>query len=518
MKPNPNSPSDNHSLSSLQKPMISRLAFSLLFFIFLFLINLGFLYFFTSIRPSPCPSPCTYNPLPTHLSEPEPKPVSEETGLRHVVFGIGSSRKHLARRRHFIRIWWRPNSTRGFIFLDHPVNLSEPTHLPELKVSDDTSQFGYSDDAWRRATLRMTRIVLELVRMRLEDVRWFVMGDDDTMFYPDNLLRVLKKYDHTRMYYIGSNSETHFQNIRFSNGMAFGGGGFAISYPLAKAMEKMLDGCIQRYPDMIGLDDRIHACMSELGVPLTREPGFHQLDVYGNLFGLLAAHPVTPLVSIHHLEKVHPIFPSMNRLRAFIWLSFPAKVDSAGLMQQSICYDPPRNWTVSVSWGYAVQIIRGWIPAHEMERPARTFYNWKRTNDPAGFSINTRPWSKHPCEEPYVYFLSNVVMNIATNVSWSEYIIHRQNHTWCSWKVESPQKIFRVEVYKKPNPHKWDETWLPDDGFLISIAVSNELVDFIGRIKYQNGGTSHEVSADSVYRTAKVLNSSNSTLPKYNFP
>jgi hypothetical protein len=26
-------------------------------------------------------------------------------------------------------------------------------------------------------------------------------------------------------------------------------------------------------------DERVHACLSELGIPLTREPGFHQVNV-----------------------------------------------------------------------------------------------------------------------------------------------------------------------------------------------------------------------------------------------
>lgn len=34
---------------------------------------------------------------------------------------------------------------------------------------------------------------------------------------------------------------------------------------------------IDRYPGLYGSDDRIQACMAELGVPLTREPGFHQV-------------------------------------------------------------------------------------------------------------------------------------------------------------------------------------------------------------------------------------------------
>lgn len=126
------------------------------------------------------------------------------------------------------------------------------------------------------------------------NVRWIVMGDDDTVFFPENLVRVLRKYDHKQFYYIGAPSESHLQNLQqFSYGMAYGGGGFAISYPLAKALEKMQDRCIESYADLYGSDDRIHACMAELGVPLTREVGFHQVsfNIYFNFlflkFGVL---------------------------------------------------------------------------------------------------------------------------------------------------------------------------------------------------------------------------------------
>ena len=122
-----------------------------------------------------------------------------------------------------------------------------------------------------------------------EGARWFVMGDDDTIFVVENLVRVLAKYDHNEMYYIGSVSESHLQNIYFSYGMAYGGGGFAISYPLAMAVEEMQDECIERYPELYGSDDRMHACMAEIGVPLTKEVGFHQVWFYCVMLHLLAS-------------------------------------------------------------------------------------------------------------------------------------------------------------------------------------------------------------------------------------
>ncbi|KAF3951012.1 hypothetical protein CMV_023294 [Castanea mollissima] len=89
------------------------------------------------------------------------------------------------------------------------------------------------------------------------------------VFVTENLVWVLSKYDHNQYYYIGSLLESHLQNIYFLYDMAYDGGGFAISYTLAKALEKMQDRCIQWYPGLYGSDDQMQACMAELDVPLT---------------------------------------------------------------------------------------------------------------------------------------------------------------------------------------------------------------------------------------------------------
>ncbi|PRQ17612.1 hypothetical protein RchiOBHm_Chr7g0196881 [Rosa chinensis] len=303
----------------------------------------------------------------------EPEPEPEKTDVKHIAFGIAASAKLWAQRKSYIKLWYKPDSMRGVVWLDRGVANRSGEGLPPLKISGNTSGFGYTNKQGHRSAIRISRIVSETLRLGLKDVRWFVMGDDDTVFITDNLVRVLRKYDHTQYYYIGSLSESHLQNIFFSYGMAYGGGGFAISYPLAKALSKMQDRCIQRYPGLYGSDDRMQACMAELGVPLTKELGFHQYDVYGNLFGLLAAHPVAPLVTLHHLDVVEPIFPNVTRVQALQQLMVPVKLDSAGIMQQSICYDKSKSWTISVSWGFAVQIFRGVFSPREMEMPSRTF-------------------------------------------------------------------------------------------------------------------------------------------------
>lgn len=54
---------------------------------------------------------------------------------------------------------------------------------------------------------------------------------------------------------------------------------------------------------------------------------------------------MAPLVSMHHVDFVHPIFPRMNRIHALQRLFDSAKHDDASLLQQSICYDSNRQWS-----------------------------------------------------------------------------------------------------------------------------------------------------------------------------
>ncbi|CAB4284563.1 unnamed protein product [Prunus armeniaca] len=243
--------------------------------------------------------------------------------------------------------------------------------VPPYKVSEDTSRFKYSCWYGSRSAVRIARIVKESFELGSPNVRWFVMGDDDTVFFTDNLVSVLAKYDHNQMYYIGGNSESVEQDVIHSYTMAYGGGGFAISYPLAAELVKILDGCIDRYDKFYGSDQKIQGCLSEIGVPVTKELGFHQLDIRGSPYGLLAAHPVAPLVSLHHFDYFESIFPNLTQIDSVEKLVSGYEVDPSRILQQSFCYDLNRNWSVSVSWGYTVQLYPFLVTSKKLETAGR---------------------------------------------------------------------------------------------------------------------------------------------------
>ncbi|CAM8954919.1 unnamed protein product [Rhodiola kirilowii] len=345
-------------------------------------------------------------------SETDQRP-SSLTNVSHVLFGIAGSAATWKERSKYASIWWRPAVTRGHVWLDSKPDSNN--WLNSLLWRHTTPPHKISDPIWKtfpfsssQSAVRIARIVLESFKLGLPDVRWFVLGDDDTVFFPENLATVLGKYDHREMYYVGGNSESVEQAELHSYEMAFGGGGFAISYRLAEELVGILDSCLNTFFYFYGSDPRIWACVSELGVSLTREPGFHQLDVRGNPYGLLAAHPVAPLVSLHHLEAVEPMFPQpMSQMDSINLLMQAYKADPGRILQRSICYDKTNNWTFSVSWGYTVQLWPKVVHVHDALHAMQTFRTWRSWGE-GPFVFDSRKVSPDTCEQPVVYYMDHV--------------------------------------------------------------------------------------------------------------
>lgn len=132
-----------------------------------------------------------------------------------------------------------------------------------------------------------------------------------------------------------------------------------------------------------------------------------QFDIRGNPYGILAAHPLAPLVSLHHLDTVEPLFPNKTRIDSLKLLMQAYRVDSSRILQQSLCYDRKKQWSISISWGYSVQIYPFMVTATDLQIPFQTFKTWRSSSD-GPFDFNTRGVNSDPCWRPVIYFLNRV--------------------------------------------------------------------------------------------------------------
>nr|VDD33953.1 unnamed protein product [Brassica oleracea] len=376
----------------------------------------------------------------------ELQPKETATNLSHLMFVlVGGSRT------------WRPNVTRGNIFFDvEPSKEFQPwsRDLPPLKVNEDLKKLKIYPKLRNRIHTRIYRSILENYRLKQDqDVRWYVTGDDDSVFFVDNMVDVLSKYDHKEKHYIGMFSETIKSNFYFSFDMAFGGGGYALSYPLVEALVEELDNCIERYYYIWGVDHLQSMCLADLGVDLSLDKGFHQLDLRGDLSGFLSSHPTAPLVSFHHFGSLEPIFPSMDHPGSVRHIMKAANVDQTRMVQQSICHVRATSWTFSVSWGYSVHIYEKIFPRSYLKRPIETFRPWLGGRPPL-YMFNTRPVSRNPCEAPHWFFFDSIEQgNDGVVTSYTRKF--PRNMTSCSFfgnTSADPLASIRVFSPKTPKP------------------------------------------------------------------
>ncbi|KAJ4724302.1 Protein of unknown function (DUF604) [Melia azedarach] len=358
------------------------------------------------------------------LASPPNVTTNTPTNINNIMFVLVGSIRTWKYRKSYIEAWWRENKTRGNIWLDvDPTQelLPWPSSSPPFRVNEDIRNLKVYPKLVSPVQVRIYRSVLETFRLGdNKDVRWFVMADDDTLIFLDNLVEVLGKYDHTKYYYIGTNSECIQSNYDFSFHMGYGGAGYALSYALVEALASRIDGCIERYPHLYVSDYLSHSCSADLGADLTIEKGMHQIDLHGDISGLLSSHPNTPLLTLHHFDFIDPIFPSKNSTESVNHLMKAANVDQSRLLQQTICYHRQTNWTFSLSWGYSVHIYETIFPRSILRKPLETFQPWKKVPPPL-YMFNTRWPTNDPCEAPHVFFMETVQSSEGSNELLTSY-------------------------------------------------------------------------------------------------
>lgn len=147
----------------------------------------------------------------------------------------------------------------------------------------------------------------------------------------------------------------------------------------------------------------------------------YQVDLRGNLFGILSAHPLAPLLSLHHLDSVDPIFPNMNMSQSLEHLFKAVNIDPARILQQTVCYDRLNSLTISVAWGFSIQVFEGNLFLPDLLRSQRTFTPWKRGRDISlsRYMFNTKEYPKDPCKRGALFFLQSV--GSSDDEVWSNY-------------------------------------------------------------------------------------------------
>ena len=278
-----------------------------------------------------------------------------------IAYGLCSSVQTFPGRLEVMTQWWQPGMS-GAVFVDTMPEGYDRQDVPKgLEVAISSRPWAFVSEAERCAWSQIT----DLYR-KFPQSDWFVIGDDDTLFVPEAVELYLRSLPASKKWYIGAPSESISQrelygNLVLSDGevmkdFAFGGGGIIISRALMVEMAQQMPQCLHNYSGLFGSDQRIAVCAHHAGGTLSQNQGMHQCDLVStNIASMLEAHPLTPLLSLHHMSNVHlPQGTTLMDVRGAI------RRNPFGALQQSVCIASAGLFSISSGLS-----VRWW--------PARTF-------------------------------------------------------------------------------------------------------------------------------------------------
>lgn len=198
---------------------------------------------------------------------------------------------------------------------------------------------------------------------------------------------------------------------------------------------------------------------------------------------------MTPLVSIHHLDLIDPIFPhtadrNFTRLEALEHLQKATNLEPASVMQQSICYDKTRRWSFTVSWGYVVHAYRGFITPRELEVPQKTFLSWHKESSKVEFPFNTRAYPDDVCKRPSRFFMESVKAPAAaasasgTPEAMESFFVREPNKAQeadCADKLQPLSAVQRIRVVREMSDPSWYQ--VPLSKFIALLSIDRSILN-----------------------------------------
>lgn len=138
----------------------------------------------------------------------------------------------------------------------------------------------------------------------------------------------------------------------------------------------------------------------------------------------------------------------MKTIEALNHLFKAVNVDSQRILQQSVCYDRWYTWTISVSWGYSVQIYENHLLLPDVLVVPETFIQWKPGSVlSASYNFNTRKPHPDPCKRPTIFYFNNVSSSINNRGEiLTTYIKYFDN---CPYDMASPKKLKEIRVFSQ---------------------------------------------------------------------
>jgi hypothetical protein len=231
--------------------------------------------------------------------------------IEEIYFLLTTNTKRIRHTINFVRFWAKYHHVKCLIVFE------EKDFLNSHNIKNYLIHEGIQCEIQTSTVTRYEERYLQLIEQvwnntqrfdKIKQIQWFAIGDDDTIWFINNLLKTLEQYNSSKLFYLGNISDRNETIKHHGSYYAYGGGGILLSRPLASLFAARNQQCKQ-FRDMYGGDEMIGKCITRLlNVNLTINKNFYQMDHVGDIYGYLQSG-IHGLVSLHHMFSFWDPFP-----------------------------------------------------------------------------------------------------------------------------------------------------------------------------------------------------------------
>ncbi|CAF1224837.1 unnamed protein product [Adineta steineri] len=297
--------------------------------------------------------------------------------IEELYFTITTNTKRIINTIHYLKFWATfPNINCLIIFEENDFmnnkNIIEylihEGILCKIQISNITNYEERYLELFHLAWQNQNRNVTK-------SIQWFIVSDDDTIWFINNLLHTLQQYNSSISIYLGNISDRKSQIKRHGDYYAYGGGGILLSRSLALLLSKYNQQCKQ-YRKIYGGDAVIGKCITEiLNVSLIKNRNFQQMDYSGDMAGYFESG-IYGLVSLHHMFSLWKLFPDgyadkINETMSLLQLAY-MKFDK-NFLKRYIQINRITNQTLLLTMGYSVSLFNRILSYEDLQQVENTW-------------------------------------------------------------------------------------------------------------------------------------------------
>lgn len=209
----------------------------------------------------------------------------------------------------------------------------------------------------------------------LPNSEWYVLHDDDTMWFMDNLLTILKLHNSSKEIYLGAHSDNVGQVKRHGSYFAYGGGGVILSKSLIARIVRDM-AATEKYKGAGFWDVMIgDYIVKGLNVSLVNDMRFHQMDIYGDGSGYIESG-IDGLATLHHMLSWWQPFPvwHMKDPDEIVKILHSSYSNLGELyLRRYVWIDYFNRQTILLTMGYSIAVFNRTLTEKELNQVERTY-------------------------------------------------------------------------------------------------------------------------------------------------